>query len=42
MTDTCTTTTTKVKHGVVSVRDNVKHRSVTVRAPHSYTARAKR
>jgi hypothetical protein len=40
--DTCTTTVTKVAQGVVSVRDTVKRKTVTVRAGKSYTARAKR
>jgi hypothetical protein len=39
--DTCTSTLTKVKQGVVSVRDNVRHKTKLVRAPHSYTAHVK-
>ena len=37
--DTCTTTLTQVKRGVVSVRDNVLHKTITLRAGKSYTAR---
>jgi len=40
--DYCDRTVTKVKQGVVSVRDNVKHRTITVRKGKSYTARAKK
>jgi hypothetical protein len=40
--DTCSGTLTRVKHGVVSVRDNVKKKTILLRAPHSYTARPKR
>jgi hypothetical protein len=40
--DTCTTTLTRVKVGVVAVRDRVKKRTIVLRAPRSYTARAKR
>ena len=40
--DTCTTTLTRVKQGVVAVRDKVKGRTIILRAPRSYTARAKR
>jgi hypothetical protein len=39
--DTCAGTVTKVTSGVVSVRDQVRHRTVTVRAGHSYLARRK-
>lgn len=39
--DACSGTLTKVKRGVVSVRDDVKRKTVTVRAGKSYTARAK-
>jgi hypothetical protein len=39
--DTCAGTVTKVTQGVVSVRDQVRHRTVTVRAGHSYLARRK-
>ena len=38
--DRCDGTLTKVKRGTVSVRDFKKHRTVTVRAGHSYLARA--
>jgi len=37
--DTCTSTTTKVAKGTVAVNDFVKHKTVLVRAPKSYTAR---
>ena len=40
--DTCTTTLTRVKTGVVSVRDKVKGRTIILRAGKRYTARAKR
>jgi hypothetical protein len=40
--DTCTSTLTKVTQGVVSVRDNVKHKTKIIRAGHSYTAHAKK
>jgi hypothetical protein len=39
--DTCTSTLTKVRHGVVSVRDKVRHKTKLVRAPHRYTAHKK-
>jgi hypothetical protein len=39
--DTCTSTTTKVTKGTVAVNDFVKHKTVLVRAPRSYTARRK-
>jgi hypothetical protein len=42
VTDRCTSTTTKVAAGVVSVRDKVKHRTKIVRKGHSYTARRRR
>ena len=37
--DRCESTTTRVVTGVVEVRDNVKRKTVTVRAGRSYTAR---
>ena len=37
--DTCTTTLTRVAQGTVSVRDDVKHKTVVVRAGKRYTAR---
>jgi hypothetical protein len=40
--DTCTTTLTRVAEGVVSVRDDVKKKTITVRKGKSYTARAKK
>jgi hypothetical protein len=40
VTDTCTSTITKVTQGSVNVRDAVKKRTVIVRAGKSYTARA--
>jgi hypothetical protein len=42
VTDTCTSTTTKVTQGTVSVEDFVKHKTVAVRKGKSYTARRKR
>ena len=39
--DTCTTTTTVVKQGVVEVRDKVKNKTILVRAPKRYVARAR-
>jgi hypothetical protein len=39
--DSCGKTLTRVARGVVSVQDLVKHKTVLVRASHSYTARAK-
>jgi hypothetical protein len=42
VTDTCTSTITKVNQGSVNVRDTVKSRTVVVRAGKSYTARARR
>jgi hypothetical protein len=40
--DSCGKTFTRVKRGVVAVRDEVKNKTVIVRAPHTYTARPKR
>jgi hypothetical protein len=40
--DTCAGTRTRVLAGAVSVRDHVRHRTVLVRAGHSYLARAER
>ena len=40
--DTCETTTTTVKQGVVVVRDFAKHKNVKVRAGQRYVARARR
>ena len=40
--DSCTSTLTRVKKGVVTVNDLVKHKTVIVRAGKRYTARAKR
>jgi FG-GAP-like repeat/FG-GAP repeat len=40
--DTCGATLTRVVKGVVSVRDEVKHRTVIVRAGKRYTARRRR
>jgi hypothetical protein len=42
VTDRCDSTTTKVTQGLVTVRDNVRHKSVVVRKGHSYVARRKR
>jgi hypothetical protein len=42
VTDRCTTTTTRVTQGAVTVRDFARKRKVVVRAGESYTARAKR
>ena len=39
--DTCTSTLTRVKKGTVAVNDFVKHKTVLLRAPRSYTARRK-
>ena len=39
VTDRCTSTTTRVTQGVVTVRDLEKRKNVIVRAPRSYTAR---
>jgi CSLREA domain-containing protein len=40
--DTCAGTLTRVTQGVVSVRDNVKHKTIVVRAGHKYLARPKK
>jgi hypothetical protein len=40
--DTCDTTTVQVAKGVVIVRDLVKRKNVRVKAPKSYTARARK
>jgi hypothetical protein len=40
--DSCSGTLTRVTKGVVSVRDDVKRRTILLRAPHSYTARPKK
>jgi hypothetical protein len=37
--DSCAGTLTRVKHGVVSVRDNVRHRTLILRAGKRYLAR---
>jgi CSLREA domain-containing protein len=37
--DSCAGTLTRVKHGVVSVRDNVRHRTIILRAGKHYLAR---
>ena len=42
VTDTCTTTVTKVAVGVVEVRDNVKKKTYLVRAGKKYLAKPKR
>jgi hypothetical protein len=42
VTDTCTTTTTKVTQGTVAVQDLVKKKTIVVRKGKSYTARSKR
>jgi hypothetical protein len=39
--DSCGKTLTRVAKGVVSVNDFVRHKTLLVRAPHSYTARKK-
>ena len=39
--DTCTTTLTRVTQGVVEVRDLVKRKTIVLRAPKRYTARAR-
>jgi hypothetical protein len=39
--DTCAGTLTRVVRGVVSVRDNVRHRTITLRAGRRYLARAR-
>jgi hypothetical protein len=40
--DSCAGTLTRVAHGVVSVRDNVRHKTVTLRAGKKYLARPRR
>ena len=40
--DSCAGTLTRVAHGVVSVRDNVRHKTITLRAGKQYLARPKR
>jgi hypothetical protein len=40
--DTCTTTTTSVREGVVVVKDFAKRKNVRVKAPRRYVARARR
>jgi hypothetical protein len=40
--DSCGKTLTRVKKGVVQVQDFVKHKTILLRAPKSYTARKKR
>jgi hypothetical protein len=40
--DSCVGTLTKVVHGVVSVRDDVRHRNITLRAGKKYLARPRR
>jgi hypothetical protein len=42
VTDRCTSTTTKVTQGVVSVEDFVTHKKKILRKGKSYTARKKR
>ncbi|HEY6889466.1 MAG TPA: choice-of-anchor Q domain-containing protein, partial [Solirubrobacter sp.] len=42
VTDTCTSTITRVAEGVVSVRDEVKKKTIPLRKGKSYTARAKK
>jgi hypothetical protein len=37
--DTCSGTLTRVVRGTVSVRDNVRHKTISVKAGHSYLAR---
>ncbi len=37
--DTCTTSLVRVTHGVVLVRDRLHHRTIRLRAGHSYTVR---
>jgi hypothetical protein len=39
--DSCSGTLTRVKHGVVNVRDNVRHKTIVVRAGHRYLAKPK-
>ena len=40
--DSCSGTLTRVKHGVVSVRDDVRHRTILLRAGKRYLARPPR
>ena len=40
--DSCAGTLTKVAHGVVSVRDDVRHKNITLRAGKKYLARPRR
>jgi hypothetical protein len=40
--DTCAGTLTRVARGVVSVRDNVRHKTITLRAGKHYLARPRR
>jgi hypothetical protein len=40
--DTCNGTLVRVRSGIVSVRDRVRNRTVTVRAGQGYLARARR
>jgi len=40
--DTCAGTLTRVAQGVVAVRDNVRHKTILVRAGHRYLAKPKR
>jgi hypothetical protein len=40
--DSCSGTLTRVKHGVVSVRDNVRHRTILLRSGKHYLARPRR
>src|SRR5262249_39769864 len=40
--DSCSGTLTRVTKGVVEVQDNVKHKKVLLRAPHTYTAKPKK
>ena len=40
--DSCAGTLTKVAHGVVSVRDEVRHKTITLRAGKHYLARPRR
>jgi hypothetical protein len=42
VTDTCTSTVTKVARGVVAVKDFAKKKTVLVKAPKRYTAKAKK
>ena len=40
--DTCAGTLTRVVKGVVAVRDNVRHKTIVVRAGKKYLARPRR